>query len=275
MRAPTGWRSWLPRFGLYAVACGFSLWVLVPIYFITLSAFSTQQDVYHYPNHLVPHHLSTSTISFFLNSYQVIPSLERSIEVAGLTLVLGLVLGSPAGYAIARFAFRGANAFRLTLVSTRAFPFVILAVPLAVTFLNWGIDDTVFGVGLAHAALSLPFVVLVTASVFTGISVELEEAAMTLGCTRLAAVTKVVLPLARPGLVAAAIFTFIVSWNEVFVASILTLNHRTLPALVVNELAQSPIPYQFAAGFVMLAPSLILMFVSRNYLFNSIGAVGE
>lgn len=274
MTVGAGWRSRLSRAGLYAAALLFSLWVLVPIYFITLSAFSSQQDVYHYPNYLLPHHLSTGTLSYFLNSYQVIPSLERSVEVAALTLALGLVIGAPAGYALARFAFRGASAFRLTLVSTRAFPFVILAVPLAVTFLNWGIDDTVYGVALAHAALSLPFVVLVAASVFAGISVELEEAAMTLGCSRPAAFVRIVLPLARPGLVAAAIFTFIVSWNEVFVASVLTLNHRTLPALVLNELAQSPIPYQFAAGFVMLAPSLIVMFASRKYLFNSIGGIG-
>jgi multiple sugar transport system permease protein len=268
------WRSWLPRAGLYAAAVLLSAWVLVPIYFITLAAFSTQQEVYHYPDYLFPHSLSTSTLRYFLTSYQVVPSLERSIEVAALTLVLGLGVGTPAGYALARFAFRGANAFRLALVSTRAFPFVILAVPLAVTFLNWGIDDTVYGVALAHAALGLPFVVLVTASVFTAISAELEEAAMTLGCTRPAAFFRIVLPLARPGLAAAAIFTFIISWNEVFVASILTLTHRTLPALVLNELDQSPVPYQFAAGFVMLAPSLLVMFASRKYLFSSIRAVG-
>jgi multiple sugar transport system permease protein len=267
-------RARLPRVAMYAAAIVLSLWVLVPLYFITLSAFSSQQAVYHYPNYLLPTHLSTTTLTYFLNSYQVIPSLLRSIEVAALTLILGLVIGAPAGYALARFTFRGANVFRLSLVSTRAFPFVILAIPLAVTFLTWNIYDTTYGVALAHGALSLPFVVLVTASVFTGVSVELEEAAMTLGCSRPAAVARIVLPIARPGLVAAGIFTFIVSWNEVFVASILTLLHRTLPALVLTELSQSPVPYQFGAGFVMLAPSLVVMFASRKYLFNSIGAIG-
>ena len=86
-----------------------------------------------------------------------------------------------------------------------------------------GIDDTVYGVALAHVALTLPFAVLVTASVFAGISYELEEAAMTLGCSRFSAFRKVALPLALPGLAAAAIFVFIISWNEVFAAALLTL----------------------------------------------------
>jgi multiple sugar transport system permease protein len=187
--------------------------------------------------------------------------------------VLALLIGTPAGYAIARFAFRGGDSFRLAIVSTRAFPIVILSIPLAVMFLRWGIDDSVFGVALAHTALALPFAVLVTSSVFAGISVELEEAALTLGCTRFSAVVRVVLPLALPGLAAAAIFVFIISWNEVFAASILTLRHRTLPAQVLSVLNESPLPYRFAGGFFMLAPSLIVIFVIRKYVFNMWGRV--
>ena len=89
------------------------------------------------------------------------------------------------------------------------------------------------GVSIAHTALALPFVVLTTASVFAGVSPELEEAAMTLGCSRATAFVKVALPLALPGLAASAIFVFIISWNEVFAASLLTLRHRTLPAEVL------------------------------------------
>ena len=168
----------------------------------------------------------------------------RSVQVAVITLVISLAIGVPAGYAIARFAFRGADAFRLTIVSTRAFPIVILAIPLSVTFIRWGIDDSVLGVAIAHTALALPFAVLTTSSVFAGISEEYEEAAMTLGCSRLTAVWKVILPLALPGLAAAAIFVFIISWNDVFAASVLTLRHRTLPAqvLTASERGAAPVP---------------------------------
>jgi multiple sugar transport system permease protein len=126
-----------------------------------------------------------------------------------------------------------------------------------------------------HTALALPFTVLVTSSVFAGISEELEEAAMTLGCSRFSAVRRVVLPLALPGLAAAAIFTWIISWNEVFAASILTLRNRTLPAQVLVALTQSGLPFQFAGGFLLLAPALVVVFVIRKYLFDLWGRVAR
>ncbi len=257
----------------YGFAILLALWVLVPIYFIALAAFSTEEAVYAYPKQLVPRDVSTDTMRFFLDSEGIVPSLWRSIEVALLTLVIALGIGIPAGYAVARFAFRGSDAFRLGIVATRAFPIVILSIPLAVIFLRWGIDDTVYGVAIAHAALALPFAVLVTSSVFAGISVELEEAAMTLGCSRLSAVVRIILPLALPGLAAAAIFVFIISWNEVFAAAILTLHERTLPAQILSVLNASPLPFKFAGGFFLLAPSLIVIFVIRKYLFNMWGRV--
>jgi multiple sugar transport system permease protein len=257
----------------YGFAILVSLWVLLPIYFIALAAFSTEEAVYAYPKQLVPRDVSTDTMRFFLNAEGIVPSLWRSIEVALLTLVIALGVGIPAGYALARFAFRGSDAFRLGVVATRAFPIVILSIPLAVIFLRWGIDDTVYGVAIAHAALALPFAVLVTSSVFAGISVELEEAAMTLGCSRLSAVIRIILPLALPGLAAAAIFVFIISWNEVFAAAILTLRERTLPAQILAVLNASPLPFKFAGGFFLLAPSLIVIFVIRKYLFNMWGRV--
>jgi multiple sugar transport system permease protein len=258
---------------LYAAAVVLALWVLVPIYFITLAAFSTQDAVYHYPKQLLPRDMSTETMRFFLDSEGILGSLQRSVYVAALTLLFSLGVGTPAGYAIARFAFRGADTFRLAIVSTRAFPIVILSIPLAVTYIRWGIDDSVLGVALAHTALALPFAVLVTSSVFAGISVELEEAAMTLGCSRFSAFLRVALPLALPGLAASAIFVFIISWNEVFAASILTLSEPTLPAKVLAVLNQSTLPFKFAGGFFMLAPSLIVIFVIRRYIFNMWGRV--
>ena len=261
------------RAGLYLAAIVLSLWVLVPIYFITLAAFSSTNDVYRYPKKLLPTNLSTANMDFFLHTQGIRASLERSVWVAAVTLAISLAIGTPAGYAIARFAFRGADTFRLAIVSTRAFPIVILSIPLAVLFIRWGIDDSVLGVSLAHTALALPFAILVTSSVFAGISVELEEAALTLGCSRFSAFVRVVLPLALPGLAAAAIFVFIISWNEVFAASILTLRHQTLPAHVLAVLNESPLPFRFAGGFFMLAPSLIVIFVIRKYVFNMWGRV--
>ena len=257
----------------YVAAVLLALFVLAPIYLIAVSAFTPRENAFDYPRNVIPTEISTDTILFFINASGVIDSFWRSVIVALITLVLSLLIGAPAGYAIARYGFRGRAAYRLTILATRAFPIVILAIPLAVTYRVWGINDTIIGVALMHTALALPFTVLITSSVFVSVPRELEEAAQTLGCNPIQAFIRVSLPLTLPGLAAAAIFTWVLSWNDVFAAVILTLQNPTLPAKILTALTQSPIYYQFAAGFVMLVPSLIVIFFIRRYLLGLWGRV--
>ena len=267
-------REWLIGRGLtYLAAALLALFILVPIYLIAVSAFTPRADAYVFPRSVIPTAVSADSILFFLNASGVIDSFWRSVIVALITLALALLIGAPAGYAIARYAFRGRNGYRLVILSTRAFPIVILAIPLAVTYRLWGIDDTILGVALMHTALALPFTVLITSSVFVSVPRELEEAAQTLGCSPLQAFLRVSLPLTLPGLAAAAIFTWVISWNDVFAAVILTLRNPTLPAKILTALSQSPIYYQFAAGFVMLVPSVVVIFFIRKYLLGLWGRV--
>jgi multiple sugar transport system permease protein len=272
-RRQRGGEYYLVRAVTYVVATLLALFILAPIYLIFVAATTPRAHAFDYPRSLLPTDISTDTIAFFLNASGVIPSFWRSVQVAFITLAMALLIGAPAGYAIARYVFRGRNAYRLMVLSTRAFPIVILAIPLAVTYLRWGIDDSIIGVALMHTALALPFTILITSSVFVSVPRELEEAAQTLGCHPIQAFLRVSLPLALPGLAAAAIFTWVISWNDVFAAVILTLQHPTLPAKVLTALTQSPIYYQFAAGFVMLLPSLIVIFVIRRYLLGLWGRV--
>ncbi len=259
----------------YLAAIAISVFVLAPIYLITISAFSSFDAVYEYPKNLVPSDLSMESMNIFLDSDGVTDSLQRSVYVAIITIIACLAIGTPAGYALARFSFRAANPFQLALVSTRAFPLIIIAIPLAVTYLRFGIDDTVYGVAMAHIAFTLPLTVLVMASVFAGISYELEEAAMTLGCSRLSAFRRVALPQALPGVAASAIFIFVTTWNEVFAAALLTLRNRTLPAQMLAALDTSPLPYRLAGGFFLLAPALVVIFFIRKYLLTTWGRVAR
>jgi multiple sugar transport system permease protein len=260
---------------LYAGATLLAIWILAPIYLITITAFSPREVVYAYPKHVIPREFSTETMDFFVNSTGVLDALKNSVIVALITLLFSSLIGAPAGYALARFAFRGRDAFRLTVLSTRAFPIVILSIPLAVAFIRVGMYDTLWSVALMHTALALPFTILITSSIFISVPIDLEEAALTLGCTPFSAFVKVVLPLALPGLAAASIFTFVLSWNEVFAAVILTLRERTLPALVLGQLNDSPIPFRFAAAWFMMAPSLIFIFIIRKYLLGLWGRVAR
>lgn len=258
----------------YLLAIVICLWVLVPIWFIASMAFTTPAYVRAYPKGVLPFiPFSLETMRFFLGSSGIIPGTINSIVVALITLVLSTLIAAPAGYAISRYIFRGRDAYRLSILAVRAFPVVILAIPLAVVFINVGIYDSIYSLALMHTALTLPTTILVIGSVFASIPYELEEAAQVFGCTPLRAFRRVVLPLAAPGIAAAAIFTFVMSWNEVFAASILLVRNRTLPAQVLSALNQSSEAYQFAGAFFMMIPALIFIFVIRRYLFNMWGQI--
>jgi multiple sugar transport system permease protein len=263
----------LGRIALYLLAVMLSLWILIPIYLITVASFSTRQAVYNWPKDLFPNPISLDTLQFFLNSHGVIDAARNSVFVGFMTLALSLLIGAPAGYALARHVFRGRDTYKLTILTTRAFPIVILSIPLAVTFINWGLYDTLWAVAIVHTALALPQTILVTSSIFISVPNELEEAALTLGCRRVEAFWRVVLPMSLPGLAAASIFAFVLSWNEVFGATILTVRNRTLPAHVLTFLNDSPLPVRFAGGFALIIPSLVFIFIIRRYLLNMWGRV--
>ncbi len=263
------------RGALYVLAVALALWILLPIWLIATMAFSTVEGVRAFPKLLFPAPVSTNTLEFFLNTEGVLQSTLNSIIVAVMTLIISTVVAVPAGYAIARFAFRGRDLVRLGILSVRAFPIVVLAVPLAVVFIQLGMFDQTYSLALMHAALSLPTTILVVASVFMSLPYEFEEAAQVFGCTRLQAFRHVVLPLAIPGIAASAVLTFVLSWNEVFAATLLTINNRTLPAQILYSLDKSSDAFKFAGGFFMLIPSLIFIFFIRRYLFNMWGQLNK
>lgn len=241
-------------------------WVIVPIYFLLINTLSSPETVNSFPKSFIPE-FDFGSLQFFAGFAGMLTALKNSIIVALMTMVMSIVIGAPAGYALSRFDFPGKGLFRLLILLTRAFPLPLLALPLAVMFIQTGLDDTAFGLALVHTTLAIPFAVLITFSLFSGIPIELEEAAWTLGCTRLTAFTKVVFPLILPGITASAIFAFVISWNEVFAAAVLTIENRTLTAFLLQNLDTSPLHLKFAGGFILVVPALIFIFAVRKYLF--------
>ena len=241
-------------------------WVLVPLYFLFVNALSSAEAVNSFPKSALPE-FDLGSLSFFAKFYGILDALKNSLIVATMTMVMSIAIGAPAGYALSRFEFRGKATFRLLILMTRAFPLPLLALPLAIMFIRTGLDDTALGLAFVHTTLAIPFAVLITFSLFSGIPLELEEAAWTLGCTRLTAFTKVVLPLILPGITASAIFAFVISLNEVFAAAVLTIENRTLTAFLLQNLDTAAIHLKFAGGFILVLPALIFIFAVRKYLF--------
>ncbi len=258
-----GARRWLFWCGVVAL----SIWVLLPIYLVALGAFGGRLAVFKWPKSFSPGDVTLQAMTTFLQVEGVLQAFSNSLIAAGLTVLFSVLLGAPAGYALARYSFAGQTPFRILVLLTRAFPLAILALPLTISFIRIGLYDTPLGVSLVHTVLALPFAVLVTQSLFMGIPREYEEAAWVFGCSRWQAFLKVVLPLALPGLAATAIFAFVISWNEVFAASVLTVRQRTLTAYLLAVLSESPLHYRFAGGLLLIVPSVAFIFAVRKYLF--------
>ena len=261
----------LDRTLAYGSAVVLAIWALIPFYLILVSALTPPGNVADYPKPLIPTAFSFATMQLFLESSGIVPATLNSLAVAGLTVALGLVLGAPAAYALARLRFRGRQAVRAVVLVTRIFPITILAIPLAVIFVRLGLYDNLASVALVHTALALPFVILIVAGAFVAVSRELEEMAETLGASRWDAFRRIVLPPAAPGLAAAAVFAFVISWNEVFAASILTVRSRTLPAQVLASLATSPLALKLVAGFFMVLPAVVFIVLIRKYVRSAWG----
>lgn len=254
------------------VACvAVTLFMGVPIYLIALAALSSRESLNEFPLPLLPTDVSTETLTTFLNSTGVYGGFINSLTVGLSTLTLSLLIGVPAGYALARHVFRGRGSYQLFLLLTRALPIVVLSVPLARVFLTSGLYDTTYAVTLLHTALALPTTVLITAAIFVAVPRDHEEAAMIFGASPLQAFIRVTMPQALPGIAAAAMFTFVMSWNEVLGAAILTLNQRTLPAQVLSTLGDSPLAFRYAGGFALVLPALLFVAVMRRYLLNMWG----
>ena len=246
-------------------------WTLLPIALLALGALGGRDFVNRWPKTIDAGDISLETLRAFLAIDGVWAATWVSIQAALMCMAIALLFGVPAGYALARFRFRGAGAYRVLILMTRAFPVAILALPLTVQFIRLGVYDTPFGVALLHAVLATPFATLVSASLFQGIPAELEEAAWVFGCSRATGFLRVVLPLALPGIAAASIFAFVLSWNEVFAASVLTVRHRTLTAYLLSVLSESPLHVRFAGGLILIVPSVAFIFLVRRRLFSMWG----
>ena len=260
----------LRKIGFYTLIFIVVVWMGLPLIVSILYAFGTPED-YYAPDKVIPLHFTFETVKMLLFTLGGWEALKNSIIVATLAIVISFILGLPAGYSIARFIFPGKDTIKLGMLALKIFPVPIMAVPLIMLYIRLHLLDTRLGVALAHSAGSLPLVVLITASIFAGTSAELEEAGMVFGLTRFQSFLRITLPLALPGLAAAAMFTFVGSWNEVFAASVLTFKHRTLPALMLTLMETAPDYYKFAAAFIMAFPAMVYVAVARKYLISMWG----
>ncbi len=246
------------------------VWFLTPLVLITISAFGTSKDYYQIEK-VIPTHFTVDHFQALFIELEGWQALLNSLKVVGLTILISFTIGLPASYALSRYIFPGKSFLKLLILATRMFPVMIFAIPLLIIYMKIGLSDTILGIAFAHSTMALPIIILVSASILTSVAVDYEEAAMIFGLSRLQAFFRITLPLAMPGLVASAILAFIISWNEVFISTILSLTNRTLPAHIFRTAMGSPDYFKFTAGFIMSTPAVIFIFFVRKHLVTMWG----
>jgi ABC-type glycerol-3-phosphate transport system permease component len=277
------------RAGLYAAVAAFCCWILFPLAFTITSSFQTPSQIGAKPYHWLPAHPTLANYSALftgddtpfgpasdLNSSfgaveGILPAIGHSVLIGVVLVLCNLVVGGAAAYALSRYPFRGSTAAYVWLLVSRVVPAIAIVSPFFVTFQKLGLLDTPWALIVSYNVFTLPLCVWLLKSYFDTLPREVEHAAMIDGATRLRALVSVVLPLARPGLIAAGLLVFLESWSEFFYSLVLT-NRLTVPPLVagLQSLQQFSWTTLAAATIVTLLPPVALAVVFQRYIVGGL-----
>src|SRR5581483_5815107 len=205
----------------------------------------------------------------------------NSVIVVGVSTLISLFFGTLAGYSLARFAFTPTFKRQISfwILSTRMIPPIVTIIPIFLIYRNLQLLNTYAGMIIVYVGFTLPFTTWMMRAFVREVPVDLEEAAMVDGDTRLTALLRIVLPLTAPGLVATAIFSLILVWNEFLFALILTTTSATitLPVGISGFVSQFEVLWgqMSAVGTVAIIPILIFTLAVQRYLVRglTLGAV--
>jgi len=229
-----------------------------------ISKLDQQNEVYFKSYKALLHNYKT----FFRITRDAVPALIRSLQVAGLTILISLSIGGMAGYAFARYFFTGKNALKVSVLFVRVFPAVAIAMPMVIILASIGFYDKPIGLSLVYSIRTIALTIWITASIFLGIPVELEEVALIFGATKLRTFINITLPLALPGIAACAMFAFIGAWNETVSAIILTQFNPTFSVVVYQSVlgAVDQVNLAAAGGILMAIPMVLFTLFIRKYI---------
>ncbi|GIJ24192.1 ABC transporter permease [Micromonospora lutea] len=237
--------------------------VLAPLYWIAVTAFKSDGQIVMRVNDLWP---TPWTVQQFTDLFATKPFGRwylNTVLVSAASTVVALVCAALAGYALARLRFRGAQGFTVTVLITYVMPGALLFIPLYQLLIETRLTDSLWSLVVTYPTFTLPFATWLLAGYFASIPVDLEEAALVDGCTRLQAFGRVMLPLAKPGLLAVALFTLTNAWNEFLFAFVFITKdeYKTLPVGMQSMIAGDVVPQgQLAAASLLVSIPVVIMY---------------
>lgn len=254
------------------------LFFAFPLVWMTMTAFKTRVDFLSWP----PKFIFTPTIENFLEvlkSEDFLAAYKNSIIVGTMTVILGLLLGVPASYGIARFNFKRKKDLAFWILSTKFAPPVIVLIPFFILYSKLKLNDTYLGMILIYLVINLPMIIWVMYGFFKEVPLDIEEAAVVDGAKPLYAFIKIVLPIVAPGIVATAILCLIFTWNELVFGMILNGKLRLLPLAIYNNISYEEIAWGTlcASGMTAVIPVSIFTIIIQKRLVSGLtfGAVRE
>jgi multiple sugar transport system permease protein len=251
--------------------------VLLPLYWVVITSIKPTSDYLVVPPVWFPAEPTIVHYTAALFSYRGLQGLVNSLIIATASTVLSTIFGTMMAYSMARF-HTGGKHLAFWVLSQRFMPPVAVILPIFLLFRGWKLYDTHVGLILAYTFMTLPLTVWMMYAYFRQLPKSLEEAALVDGLSRWQTLWKIAVPLAAPGIVAAAVFAFIAVWTEFFFALILTSRHAfTLPTVFRAFLGFQGAQYGEACALATtsLVPSLILGMLVQRHLVRglTLGAV--
>lgn len=260
----------------YAVLIVLALVCVFPIIWTFLTSIKVEEDIVtrdmvYFPTRFT---FESYVKLWYQSSYPTL--VINSLVVTSLTVLICLLTGTVASYAFSRFHFPGRTQLMLGYLVVRMFPAVLMIIPLFIVMRQVGLLDSTYGLAVAYTSFLLPLFVWMLKGFFDAAPKELESAARIDGATRLGAMFRIVIPIARNGLVATCVFVAIAAWNEYLFALMLTTSQgsRTWPVglqLMVGEF-QLPWGMLAAGGMISILPVIVLFAIVQRVMVAGITA---
>jgi multiple sugar transport system permease protein len=257
----------------------FMVWTLAPFYWMLITSLKDHSEIYGTTATLWPHEptLESYRVLFFDTDYMLF--FRNSMIVALATTFFTVMFASIGAYAITRLRFPFFNDTATTEIYTYLVPQSLLFIPLFGIMVSVGLANTLTGLTVAHMGFTIPFCTWLLMGYFMSIPVEVEEAALIDGCTRVGALFRVIMPMSLPAMAVVAFFSFTLSWNEYLYAVVFNTDPdvRTIPTGLSNFIVEDVFFWGPIMGstFLTALPPLIVYFIFQRWLISGLtmGAV--
>jgi len=264
--------------GVYLPLAAFLVFALFPFYWMLISSFKANQELYSLKANRL--WIANPTLDQFRDLFAktaIIQWLWNSFFVSFLTAFISMSFGIMAGYALARLKFPGAQAFGLATFITYLVPTTLIFIPLARVVQSFGLSNSIWALVVTYPTFLIPFCTWMLIAYFKSIPKDMEECAMIDGCSRIGAMVRIVLPMAIPGVIFSAMFSFTLSWNE-FVYALTFISdttHKTMSVAVPTELIRGDAYFWgelMAASLLGSVPVALLYSFFMDYFVSGLTA---